>query len=180
MRKVIVGVHGLGNKPSKEILEQWWWESMAEGLKSIKSDAELPEFELVYWGDILNEKQLDPTITDKENALYLDEAYAPAPKDYHPANHPIRLKLMSFLEKNMDKYFLNNDLSLNYSFISDSIIKKYFYEVDVYFTKDCEGENGYLCTARDKIKERLIDVLKKYEKDDVFLITHSSFKITRD
>jgi len=173
MGKIIIGIHGLGNKPGKALLERWWQESMMEGLKSIDPTLDLPHFELVYWADILNEKTLDPEIMDKENPLYLDERYVPASNEVPLDKHPVKEKIFQFLEKNMDKYFLNNDLSLNYAYISDSIIKKYFHEVDVYFTKDCDGEKGKYCRARDLIKQRTIDVLKKYATDDILLITHS-------
>lgn len=75
MTKIIIGIHGLGNRPPKDILEKWWLEAICEGL--IKTDDFLfkPNFELVYWADILNDKPLNSLITDPENPYYLDEPY---------------------------------------------------------------------------------------------------------
>lgn len=33
MARVIIGVHGLGNKPDPETLRSWWEQSMIEGLQ---------------------------------------------------------------------------------------------------------------------------------------------------
>ena len=35
MAKVIIGIHGLGNKPPKDILEKWWKLSIEEGFKKM-------------------------------------------------------------------------------------------------------------------------------------------------
>ena len=39
MKKIIIGVHGLGNKPPADVLEKWWAASIQEGLAAI---GELP------------------------------------------------------------------------------------------------------------------------------------------
>jgi len=31
--KIIIGIHGLGNKPPKTILEKWWRQAIEDGLK---------------------------------------------------------------------------------------------------------------------------------------------------
>jgi len=59
MRKVIIGIHGLGNKPPKYLLQRWWKDAMIEGLNSSDIQQSLPKFELVYWADILYEKPLN-------------------------------------------------------------------------------------------------------------------------
>lgn len=49
MPKVVIGIHGLGNKPPKVVLQRWWLEAMYEGLKRINKRQVIPRFELVYW-----------------------------------------------------------------------------------------------------------------------------------
>jgi len=34
MANIIIGIHGLGNKPPKPLLEHWWKLAMIEGLKT--------------------------------------------------------------------------------------------------------------------------------------------------
>ena len=174
MTKVIIGIHGLGNKPSKETLEMWWVKSMQEGLRKTGKPFSLPKFELVYWADILNEKPLDEKIKDEEDPCFLREKYIPGKdRDYIIPAHPVRKKMLDFLEKQMDKIFLNEDMTINFSSISDTIIHKYFKDLGAYFSEKCLDERGMKCLARDIIRDRAVEVLHKYRKDDILLIGHS-------
>ena len=78
MSRIIIGIHGLGNKPEKKLLEKWWKQSITDGLKKIDKFKFEPKFEIVYWADILNDKPLNIIIRDKENPYYLDEPYTAA------------------------------------------------------------------------------------------------------
>ena len=49
MSKVIIGIHGLANKPEKEILSDWWTDSLVEGQKNVPGGKTDFEFRLVYW-----------------------------------------------------------------------------------------------------------------------------------
>ena len=53
MAKVIIGIHGLANKPKKATLAKWWEEAIREGLRVNRgrSDATF-EFEMVYWANL--------------------------------------------------------------------------------------------------------------------------------
>ena len=53
MTKIIIGIHGLSNKPEKSQLKEWWKAAMLEGLEKNAgiSLSELP-FESVYWADV--------------------------------------------------------------------------------------------------------------------------------
>ncbi len=52
--KLIIGVHGLANKPEKQTLAAWWEKSMVEGLKK---NSRLPitslDFLSVHWADVM-------------------------------------------------------------------------------------------------------------------------------
>ena len=173
MSKVIIGIHGLGNKPSKKTLTDWWLKSITEGMGKLdKNNFEL-NFEIIYWADVLHEKPLDETITDKDDPYYVDERYIPAPENFIPTPHPVRQKILRFIEKQMDKIFLNEDLSINYSFISDVIIHRYFKELEMYYTEERSGEDDKKYSVRDVIRNKAVDVLKKYKNDEIFLIAHS-------
>ena len=173
MAKVIIGIHGLGNKQSKEVLKTWWKESMLEGLKNAGQDLKLPEFELIYWADLLYEKPLDEKIKDKKHPLYLKEKYIPGNKVVTGNQHPIRKKILDWFDEAADKIFLNDDLTVNYSFISDKIIHNYFKDLEEYYRNNKIELNGTAFHAREMIRNRAIEVLKKYADDDIFLIAHS-------
>jgi hypothetical protein len=77
------------------------------------------------------------------------------------------------LEKQLDKIFLNDDLTINFSFIGDSIIKMYFKELDYYYAKELPEDKGNGVSVRDLIRNRLLKLLIKYQDDEILLIAHS-------
>jgi len=146
---------------------------MLEGLKIAGQDLKLPEFELIYWADLLYEKPLDEKIKDKKHPLYLKEKYIPGNKVVTGNQHPIRKKILDWFDEAADKIFLNDDLTVNYSFISDKIIHNYFKDLEEYYMNNKIELNGTAFHAREMIRNRAIEVLKKYADDDIFLIAHS-------
>ncbi len=173
MAKVIIGIHGLGNKPSKETLQSWWKESMLEGLKNTNQDFKFPKFELIYWVDILYEKPLDETITDEKHPLYFKDKYVPGKVISTDIKHPIRKKILDWFDEAADKIFLNEDMTVNYSFISEAIIRNYFKDLEAYYENGKITLNGFTFFARDQIRNKVIEILKKYRHDNIFLVAHS-------
>lgn len=173
MAKIIIGIHGLGNKPPKDILEKWWLQAICEGLSNINCFHFEPSFELVYWADIINDKPLNPLITDPENPYYLDEPYTKSPETVDPEKHETRQRFLGFLEEQMDKILLNEDLSSNFNFISDLVFKKYFKELDIYYATEPEESTGSTKSLKDIIRDRLVAVLEKHKGKEIILIAHS-------
>ena len=79
MANVIIGIHGLGNKPPKKTLEKWWKLAMIEGLQTYNYHSTLPKFELVYWADIMYEELQSVAEKDEGSPLFLKEKYVVAP-----------------------------------------------------------------------------------------------------
>lgn len=54
MAKVILGMHGLANKPEQQQLYEWWHKSINDGLEKVGHPA-IPEnqFHLAYWADLM-------------------------------------------------------------------------------------------------------------------------------
>jgi pimeloyl-ACP methyl ester carboxylesterase len=173
MANVIIGIHGLGNKPPKALLEKWWTLSMTEGLKSNNYNPVLSEFKLVYWADIVHDKPLDQSEKNKESPLYLDEKYLPSSELGVRENHNTRKKVIDFLGHQLNRIFLNDDLSLNYSFITDAIVKKYFKDLEIYYAENCTEKDSEICKAKDLIRKRLLTILEEHKNDNIMLIGHS-------
>lgn len=173
MAKVIIGIHGLGNKPPNEMLENWWREAMVEGLEKLKKPFRLPTFEMVYWADLLYERPLDEHISNKEDPYFLDEKYIPGIWDFKPEENSLRQKVLDFIEEQLDKLFLNEDLTVNYTKITDGVIHRYFKDLEMYYAEECLDENDQKCMTRTLIRDRLVEVIKKYNGDDILLIGHS-------
>ena len=155
MKKVIIGIHGLSNKPEKTILENWWINAMNEGLEKVNSELELPEFELVYWADALYDKPMSQNHDDKDHDLYLHEPYISADKGFQPSEISKRKKLYDFILEQLNKIFLNEDYTLNYSFLTDAIMSRFFEDLDVYYTEKCYLNEKEKCQASDLIKSRM-------------------------
>ena len=96
MANVIIGIHGLGNKPPKHQLEHWWKLAMEEGLENNNYKVALPKFEMVYWADILCDKPLSEDEKNPESPYFMDETYTKATKNTAPENHNIRKKTLQF------------------------------------------------------------------------------------
>ncbi|MBN1352591.1 hypothetical protein JXJ21_24600 [candidate division KSB1 bacterium] len=173
MAKVIIGIHGLGNKPPRRILKRWWKKSIREGLTAISQPRFFIKFDFVYWSDLLYPKPLNPRIKDEKNPLYLDDPYTRGKDFQKKSPSKIRKKILDYLRKQLDNIFLNDDKSLNFSSISDLIIHSFFKELELYYSSTCIGKKGAGCLVRDVMRERLRTTLKKYQKDEILLIAHS-------
>ena len=163
----------LGNKPPKYLLQKWWRDAMIEGLNLSGIKKNLPDFELVYWADILYEKPLNRWKKDKDNPYFLDEPYIKAPKTITDEKHSFQEKLIGFISDQLNNIFLNEDNSLNHSFITNAILKKYFRDLEVYYMEECEDGNEVNCNARNLIQERLVKYIEKYKNYEIMIIAHS-------
>ena len=173
MKKVIIGVHGLGNKPPKYLLKRWWQKSMLEGLKKGGHKKVLPEFELVYWADILYDEPLNLWESNKESPYYLYEPYKKSPKDFYLEDHPITQKIVGFISDQLNRIFLNPDMTLNHSFITDAILKRYFRDLEIYYNEECKDEFDMTCKAKELIRRRVVDTIYRYRDYEIMIIAHS-------
>lgn len=146
---------------------------MIEGMRLNGHGRKIPEFEMVYWADVIYRTPQSESETDKNSPLYIDEKYVKAPDDFYPENHATRKKIVSYLGKQMNRIFLNEDLTLNYSFISDALLKKYFRDLEIYYRENCILETGQTVPANEIIRERLALKLEEHRKDEIMLVSHS-------
>lgn len=174
MSKIIIAIHGLGNKPPEKILTRWWKKSIYEGLRAINEPRFFFRFELVYWADIMYPEPLDPREKNKYSPCFLEDPYVPAGdfEDYTPSE--LRKKINAYIKEQIDRIFLNADKSINFSKITDLILHRYFRDLEIYFKAErANGIKSPNLSARDAIRERLARVLKKHRRKDIFLIAHS-------
>ncbi len=171
MGKVIIGIHGLGNKPKAEILGDWWWKAISEGLqKNTENKYFKPIFKLVYWADVLHEMPKDENNTNSDDPLFLKERYEPESFTPEIKDHSIRKKIIDALLNKVNEIFLNDDYSLNFSNLNDLIIEKYFKDLEAYYSNDLNEKQQL---ARKTLRNRLKTVLIDHKKDDILLIAHS-------
>lgn len=173
MKKILIGIHGLGNKPSKDVLQDWWVQSIREGLESIGRPRKDIPFELIYWADVSYPVPLDHACTNPEDPSYVEDPYVKSLfKDVK--NKPsLKAKLLRYIDGQLNRLFLNDDLSINFKEVSDQIIHRYFSDLDRYLNGDRPSVHNPECSARAEIRDRFMQVLEKYHGDEILLIAHS-------
>ena len=128
--------------------------------------------EMVYWADLLHPKPLDPSIKEEDNPLRITEPYVPkAFEKVEPSK--FRKKVLDYVEKQLDKLFTSDSTSIDMSAISDLIIKKYFKELEIYYSENLSDESGKQKPAKTLIQKRLEDVLRKHKGKEILLLSHS-------
>jgi hypothetical protein len=173
MSKIIIGIHGLGNKPPKRLLERWWKDALKEGLRGIGRPRRFMRFRLVYWAHCLHPQPLDPDVKNKKNPLYLTNPYIKAPTMHKKKPIRLRKKVLDYIRRQLRKIIINEDLSINYTAVTDLIIRRYFRDLDIYYSKQCRDRNQCMSPAKEVIREELARMLRKYRRRDILLIGHS-------
>ncbi len=171
MGKVIIAIHGLGNKPAADVMQKWWWKSISEGLQNhTKNIYQIPTFKVVYWADVLYDQPKDEKCTDPENPLYLEDPYEPEVFPQIIKDHTFRQKIMDAIVFEVNKIFLNDDYSLNFSSVNDLIMAKYFKDLSAYYSNGLSNNHQPI---RETLRNRLKSVLVEHKNDDILLIAHS-------
>ncbi len=171
MSKVIIGIHGLGNKPSKEILTDWWKKSIQEGMQKHYHSIPKFEFELVYWTDVFHPTPLNPKEANKSSPYFLKDPYLPE-NQLNGANG-FRQKAVEYLEKFYGKIVVSEVLSLKYPSLTDLFFHMNMREVEYYYSTYYIDDKGKPRLAKQILLERLTDVLKKHKGKKILLISHS-------
>lgn len=173
MEKIIIGIHGIGNKPPADILQDWWLSSINDGLKRYNYPAQQINFELVYWADILHESPLNPEEVDKKNTGFMDEKYSNEDPPSPDCSINFRQRAINYIEKYYDRLVINGVLSLDNVALTELFIHLHMKDLERYYSKSYIDINGKKVLIRDAIIERLINRLKKHRDKKILLIAHS-------
>lgn len=172
MDRLIIGIHGLRNKPAAAILKDWWTLSIRDGFDNINKP-QLPfQFELAYWVDLLYQKPCDPFLVDKNNPLFVKNPYKKLAGRFHKHNDK-RQRRLERLEKISNQLFHSDRVLKSFEGISDRFIHSRFHDLEAYL----QNQTGYLEAGdrpvRDVILERLGNLLLKYRRKKILLLAHS-------
>ena len=173
MRRIIIGIHGLSNKPPEGLLKMWWKNAIREGLRAIGHPRIFFRFELVYWANFFYPASLNPKETDKKNELYMEDPYSPAKEVRKGEARHIREKVLNYVDKQLNRLFLNDDMTINFLSISDFIIHHFFSDLENYYSKTCIDSDNQSKPAKEVIRNQMAKVLKKYRRRKILLIAHS-------
>jgi hypothetical protein len=170
--KIIIGIHGLGNKPPEKVLKHWWKKAIREGVRTIGHPRLYFNFKMVYWAHHLHPRLLDPQEKNRKSPLFIEEPYVPAIDHSLYRPEKFRQKVLDYMEKQLDRVLLNDDLSLNFSSITDLILRRYFKDLNDYYTNEILDEQTSP-PVKTLIQEELAKVLRKHRKKAIMLIAHS-------
>jgi len=165
MKRVIIGIHGLANKPEKRLLAEWWKAALSEGLERInKSRLSLP-FEMSYWAHHIYSCPKSDNVADPEDSLLLLEPYVHAEGGGSPErSRRLKKRALTVLEKVMAWSLVSSRDPLRKYRFEDLLIKRRFPELDFYYNNS-EG--------RLRIQQELRRLLENHRDDSVLLIAHS-------
>jgi pimeloyl-ACP methyl ester carboxylesterase len=174
-RKIIIGVHGMQNKPAPGLFEKWWKASISEGLAHSGRAGLSFAFEQVYWADCIYAKPQGQEETDRKGPFFLDEPYVPGHGEGNQDLAPVgtRKKLAEILE---DRILDPAYEGRSPGFLKDlaEFSKKFlFKELEIYFRGQCLEGPDFGKIAREVIASRLAESLWKHRGKSILLAAHS-------
>jgi hypothetical protein len=176
MAKVIVGIHGLANKPEKDLLMQWWEASIREGLLKNKGiDSADFEFHMVHWADLLYRYPLHDEKNFSFDKLYNDEPYVEASKGAlktydEDFRDKIRANAFDIIGDAADA--LKQHVGMD-SF-ADFLIGRLLKDLDFYYdNRDIQDRSGGLAPTQKVLRQELLSSLLPLKGKSIMLISHS-------
>ena len=179
MSKVIVGIHGLANKPEKETLADWWEKSIREGLaKNCGVTNPDFEFKMVYWADLLYRYPVHQEVQFNFDKLYNDEPYIPGDgeefEEYEEGIiDTVVAEGLALLGATVD--FAKEHF--NMVAVADWVLGKVAKDLDFYYDEkrkiDDRSDPPKSVLARTVLMDELKNTLEPLQGEEIMLIAHS-------
>ena len=176
MDKVIIGIHGLANKPEAEVLERWWMESILEGLNHIRSSHTAINFELVYWAGYLYKNSMHREEGYEFDDLYNSEPYIMAETgaliehddDWKDGMRKFVGQILGTSADRLRRTF-------NVDGVTNFVLSRKLKDLDYYYDerKQVKNKDGNLEETKTVLQAELESTLEKHAGKDIMLIAHS-------
>jgi hypothetical protein len=188
MSAVILGIHGLANKPKRDLKAQWWKEAITEGLAVNCGVRAQFEFEMVYWADLLYSQ---PNHDDADFAfddLYNAEPYRVAPdkalkRRKEGLLDAVRAKAGQIFGRIADA--AQDDLALGQ--LESRLLGRLVRDLDFYYddARQIRGRDKTKRLARTVLRDELRSALLRHRGKHILLVSHSmgtiiSYDVLRD
>jgi hypothetical protein len=157
---VIIGIHGLANKPAEEELKRWWLDAMLEGLQ--RNEGRQPgrdiAFDLVYWRD-WNHPTPIPTADN-------DEPYEAAPGSRPLPTYAdgfwdmLRAQAGDLVDEPLD--WLKRSLGIDRT--AQFLLEMKFPDLALYYDNRAK---------RDLLRDKLQETILRHPGKRIMLIAHS-------
>lgn len=178
MEKIIIGIHGLANKPKKQVLTKYWKDSIAEGLlKNCKAKPVL-KYHMVYWADLLYKNQLHNDINFNFDKLYNNEPYIEAKRGALKEHKDgLRDQLIKFAGQVTGKTIdvLHNPLGMEKlaEWVLGRVLKDLAFYYDTSRKIADRSKPPKTVVARKVLMDELKQKLLKHKGKQIMLIAHS-------
>lgn len=157
MGKIIIGIHGLSNKPEAKVLSEDWKKALLEGLrKNAKIEKDSIPFELVYWANVMHKPPL-PNAEYREAKPGSLKRYEEGWRDY------LRERVSTFggnvldtLEQIKQMYGIDN--------AADEALKLALNDLHQYY---------HVAEKRNQLRKLLKEALLANQDKRIMLIAHS-------
>ncbi|MBN2144661.1 MAG: hypothetical protein JW774_08570, partial [Candidatus Aureabacteria bacterium] len=173
MDTVIIGIHGLRNKPPKDLLADWWKKSIVEGFQAFQLPVLEFDFEMAYWAHYLNSKPQDGSITDTKDPQFLEEPYEPG-TNFGPRDpNPFKKNISIGIHKQIFQLIAGKSAFMNIEAVSNIILHRMFVELDIYYHHDIPDEQGRSRPAKEILREELAGYLSRHAGKKILILAHS-------
>ena len=155
MSHLLIGIHGLSNKPEASVLAKGWEESICEGLrKNERIDHIKLNFSSVYWADVMYDEP------DKSPDLYIeaDDGVIKTYKD--DWMDAVREKTFDWTGDVIDSIKKN----FGFDAVADGVLKLKFKDLSVYYNND---------QVRDILRNKLKDTILANKDKRMMVLAHS-------
>ncbi len=177
MAKVIMGAHGLANKPERPILTGWWQAAIAEGLReNTAMERAAFEFKMIFWADLLYKKlQHNDELFSFDN-LYNSEPYVEAVpgalKSYKEGFlDKVRAGALDVVGETLDVLKVKFDMNA----VADLVLGKFLKDLAFYYDdrQQIRNRSSQPETACQVLRDELISAIKEEQDKEIMLIAHS-------
>jgi len=155
---VVIGIHGLLNKPPKETLALWWKKALDEGLDRNGDGAQPYNFELVYWADVRNPA---PVSSAEQDEPYIEAAPGgELPRYQSRTGDHIRDIAQKWGGRLLDWEKEYSGIGRNV----EGLLEIKLEDLDEYYS---------VRDVRRRIRDRLSRVLRQHAGSSILLVAHS-------
>jgi hypothetical protein len=177
MADIVVGIHGLANKPEKSQLAGWWKDALDEGLeKNLGVTNAQYTFKMVYWADLLYKYPVHFDEALSFDDLYNDEPYIPAKEGALQTYEDgwvdlVRAKTQNIAGTIID--FAKEKFEIDA--LAKWVLEKTMKDLAYYYDKSqrIRDRDGKLREARQVLMGELERDLRPFAGDQVMVIAHS-------
>lgn len=155
MSHLLIGIHGLSNKPEASVLAKGWEESICEGLRKNEGVDHIKlNFSSVYWADVMYDEP------DKSLDLYIeaDDGVIKTYKD--DWMDAVREKTFDWTGDVIDSIKKN----FGFDAVADGVLKLKFKDLAVYYNND---------QVRDILRNKFKDAILANKDKRMMVLAHS-------